>query len=91
MNAVQALSGDLKAERRKYKTQPPDYTRGEEITNMITHILGALFAVAAIPISAPETRRIPSAISRAVCSETAPYASRVSSRTPRYLCLAEFA
>lgn len=50
MNAVQALSGDLKAERRKYKTQLPDYTRGEEIANMITHILGALFAVAAIPI-----------------------------------------
>jgi hemolysin III len=50
MNAVQALSGDLKAERRKYKTQLPYYTRGEEIANMITHILGALFAVAAIPI-----------------------------------------
>ena len=50
MNAAQALSGDLKAERRKHKTQLPDYTRGEEIANMITHILGALFAVAAIPI-----------------------------------------
>lgn len=50
MNAARALSGDLKAQRRKNKTQLPDYTRGEEITNTITHILGALFAVAAIPI-----------------------------------------
>ncbi|MBQ3329738.1 MAG: hemolysin III family protein [Ruminococcus sp.] len=50
MNAVRALSGDLKAERRRFKTQLPDYTRGEEITNMITHIIGAAFAIAAIPI-----------------------------------------
>lgn len=50
MNAARALSGDLKAERRKYKTQLPDYTRGEEITNMITHIVGAAFAIAAIPL-----------------------------------------
>lgn len=50
MNAAKALSGDLKAERRKFKTQLPDYTRGEEITNMVTHIVGAAFAIAAIPI-----------------------------------------
>lgn len=50
MNAAQALSGDLRAERRKFRTQLPDYTRGEEITNMVTHIAGALFAVAAIPL-----------------------------------------
>ena len=50
MNTVRALSGDLRAERRKYKTQLPDYTRGEEITNMITHLIGAAFAIAAIPI-----------------------------------------
>lgn len=50
MNAVQALSGDLRAERHKFRTQLPDYTRGEEITNMITHIVGAAFAVAAIPL-----------------------------------------
>ena len=50
MNAAQALSGDLRAERRKYKTQLPDYTRGEEITNMVTHLAGAVFAVAAIPL-----------------------------------------
>ncbi|MBQ3265532.1 MAG: hemolysin III family protein [Ruminococcus sp.] len=50
MNAARALSGDLRAERRRYKTQLPDYTRGEEITNMVTHITGAAFAIAAIPI-----------------------------------------
>lgn len=50
MNAARALTGDLKAERHRYKTQLPDYTRGEEITNMVTHIVGAAFAVAAIPL-----------------------------------------
>ena len=28
----------------------PDYTRGEEITNMVTHIVGGAFALAAIPL-----------------------------------------
>ena len=50
MNASRALSGDLKAERHKYKTALPDYTRGEEITNMVTHIIGGAFAIAAIPL-----------------------------------------
>jgi len=50
MNAARALSGDLKAERHKYKTALPDYTRGEEITNMVTHIVGGAFALAAIPL-----------------------------------------
>lgn len=50
MNASNALSGDLKAQRHKFKTQLPDYTRGEEITNMITHIVGGVFAAAAIPL-----------------------------------------
>jgi len=50
MNAARALSGDLKAERYKYKTALPDYTRGEEITNMVTHIVGGAFALAAIPL-----------------------------------------
>ena len=50
MNAAQALSGDLRAERHQFKTRLPDYTRGEEITNMVTHIVGAAFAVAAIPL-----------------------------------------
>ena len=50
MNAARALTGDLKAERHRYKTQLPDYTRGEEIMNMVTHIVGAAFAIAAIPL-----------------------------------------
>ena len=50
MNVAQALSGDLRTERRQLKTQLPDYTRGEEITNMVTHIVGAAFALAAIPL-----------------------------------------
>ena len=32
------------------RVQLPDYTRAEEITNMITHIVGSVFAVAAIPL-----------------------------------------
>lgn len=35
---------------KQYKTELPDYTRGEEITNMVTHIVGGAFAVMAIPI-----------------------------------------
>ena len=42
MNAARALTGDLKAERHRYKTPLPDYTRGEEITNMVTHIVGGV-------------------------------------------------
>ena len=44
MNPARAFSGDLMAERDKYKTQLPDYTRGEEIANVITHIIGGIFA-----------------------------------------------
>lgn len=50
MNAVKAISGDLKAEKRRLNIHIPDYTRSEEIVNMITHIVGGAFAVAAIPI-----------------------------------------
>lgn len=51
MNAVQAMTGgDIATKKRQLKTQLPDYTRGEEITNMVTHIVGAAFAVAAIPL-----------------------------------------
>lgn len=50
MNAARALTGDLKAERHRYKTQLPDYTRGEEIMNTVTHLIGAAFAIAAIPL-----------------------------------------
>ncbi len=50
MNPARAVSGDLMAERDKYRTQLPDYTRGEEIANVITHIIGGIFAVLAIPL-----------------------------------------
>ena len=32
------------------RVQLPDYTRAEEITNMVTHIVGGAFAAAAIPL-----------------------------------------
>lgn len=50
MSVAQAISGDLRVEKHQFRTQLPDYTRGEEITNMVTHIVGAAFAVAAIPL-----------------------------------------
>lgn len=51
MNAVQIMTGgDIATKKRKLKTQLPDYTRGEEIFNTVTHIVGALFAAAAIPL-----------------------------------------
>ena len=50
MNAVRTYSGDLPTEQKQYRTPLPSYTRGEEITNMVTHIVGGVFAVAAIPL-----------------------------------------
>ena len=50
MNSAQAISGDIRTQKHQFRTQLPDYTRGEEITNMVTHIVGAAFAVAAIPL-----------------------------------------
>lgn len=50
MNAVRTVSGNLPSEEKNYRTPLPDYTRGEEIANMVTHIAGGVFAVAAIPL-----------------------------------------
>lgn len=51
MDAVHVMTGgDISTKKRQMKTQLPDYTRGEEIFNMVTHIVGAVFAVAAIPL-----------------------------------------
>ena len=51
MNAVHTMTGgDIATKKRKLKTQLPDYTRGEEICNTVTHAIGAVFAVAAIPL-----------------------------------------
>ena len=46
---VAVSDGDFTAEPRA-RVILPDYTRTEEILNTVTHILGALFAVAAIPL-----------------------------------------
>lgn len=50
MNAVRTLSDEVCVVKRKPKTQLPDYTRGEEIVNMVTHIVGGALAIAAIPL-----------------------------------------
>ena len=51
MNAVQtATGGDIATKKRTLKTQLPDYTRGEEICNTMTHAIGAVFAAAVIPL-----------------------------------------
>lgn len=50
MNASRTLSDELCVVRRKKVTELPDYTRGEEITNMVTHIVGGALAAAAIPL-----------------------------------------
>ena len=51
MNAVHMMTGgDIATKKRKLKTQLPEYTRGEEICNTVTHAVGAVFAVAAIPL-----------------------------------------
>ena len=51
MNAVQtATGGDIATKKRTLKTQLPDYTRGEEICNTVTHAIGAVFAAAVIPL-----------------------------------------
>jgi len=52
MNASRTISDELSIVGRKYKTPLPDYTRGEEIVNMVTHIIGGSLAVAAIPLLA---------------------------------------
>ena len=50
MNAVRTLSDEICVVKSKPRTPLPDYTRGEEIVNTITHIIGAALAVAAIPL-----------------------------------------
>lgn len=50
MNASRTLSDELRITPRRYVTDLPDYTRGEEIVNMVTHIIGGSLAIAAIPL-----------------------------------------
>ncbi len=50
MDASRTFSDELCVIRRKRVTPLPDYTRGEEIVNMVTHIVGGSLAIAAIPL-----------------------------------------
>lgn len=50
MNASHTLSDEIRCAAVKHKTQLPDYTRCEEIINMVTHIVGGALAIAAIPL-----------------------------------------
>ncbi len=50
MNTARTMSDELCVVTRKSKTRLPNYTRGEEITNMVTHIVGGALAIAAIPL-----------------------------------------
>ncbi len=49
MNAATAFADEIRTQKT-HRIPLPDYTRGEEITNMVTHILGAAFALLAIPL-----------------------------------------
>ena len=50
MNMTPVIHGEIHHTARPEKIQLPDYSRAEEITNMITHIVGGAFAAAAIPL-----------------------------------------
>ena len=50
MTPSRTLSDELCIVRSRPKTPLPDYTRGEEIVNTVTHIVGASLAAAAIPL-----------------------------------------
>lgn len=50
MDAVRAYDGTVSVDAPSPKTALPDYTRGEEVMNMVTHIVGGAFAIAAIPL-----------------------------------------
>lgn len=50
MNTISVLNGEIRGRKADHRVQLPDYTRGEEIMNMVTHIVGGAFAAAAIPL-----------------------------------------
>ena len=50
MGVSQTVSDKMNPEHRRFRIALPDYTRGEELFNMITHIVGGSFAAAAIPL-----------------------------------------
>lgn len=50
MNMTPVLNGEIRGKTHTQRVQLPDYNRAEEITNMITHIVGGALAAAAIPM-----------------------------------------
>lgn len=50
MHMTPVMNGETGGRIAVPRVQLPDYTRAEEITNMVTHIVGGAFAVAAIPL-----------------------------------------
>ena len=48
MSAANSAAAGL--DKNRPRVQLPDYTRAEEMINMVTHIVGAAFAIAAIPL-----------------------------------------
>ena len=50
MSTAQAVAGDRRGGGNERTIPLRDYTRGEEIANMTIHIIGAVFAIAAIPL-----------------------------------------
>lgn len=51
MNAARTLSEELRSDiRKKSRISLPDYSRGEEIVNTVTHIVGGALSIAAIPL-----------------------------------------
>ncbi len=50
MSSAHALTGTARDKSRENRVPLRDYTRGEQIVNMTVHIVGAVFALAAIPL-----------------------------------------
>ena len=50
MNTSHTVQGEINGGASGHRVHLPDYSRAEEITNMVTHIVGGAFAAAAIPM-----------------------------------------
>lgn len=50
MKLSPVIHGEIDSKASAPRVQLPDYTRAEEIVNMVTHIVGGAFAAAAIPL-----------------------------------------
>ena len=50
MHVTPVVNGEIRSGAPRSRIQLPDYTRAEEIMNMVTHIVGGALALAAIPL-----------------------------------------